>query len=112
MGQPRFAPASIPLHGFEGAQDEYVLYRDDAVFTVGAVSMGNPHAVIEVDDIDGAPVETVAPMLQSHPAFPESVNVGFVRRSNRATASACACTSVASAKRWPAAAAPARPPRC
>lgn len=83
MGLPRFAPASIPLHGFEGAQDEYVLYRDDAVFTFGAVSMGNPHAVIEVDDIDGAPVAKVAPMLQSHPAFPESVNVGFVHVESR-----------------------------
>ncbi|HEY0502850.1 MAG TPA: diaminopimelate epimerase [Lysobacter sp.] len=83
MGQPRFAPASIPLHGFEGAQDEYVLYRDDAVFTFGAVSMGNPHAVIEVDDIDHAPVHTVAPMLQSDAAFPESVNVGFARVESR-----------------------------
>ncbi|GAA5069404.1 diaminopimelate epimerase [Lysobacter panacisoli] len=83
MGLPRFSPASIPLHGFEGAQDEYVLYRDDAVFTFGAVSMGNPHAVIEVDDIDNAPVEIVAPMLQSHPAFPESVNVGFARVESR-----------------------------
>lgn len=83
MGLPRFAPTSIPLHGFEGAQDEYVLYRDDSVFTFGAVSMGNPHAVIEVDDIDHAPVESVAPVLQSHPAFPESVNVGFVHVESR-----------------------------
>lgn len=83
MGIPRFAPASIPLQGFEGAQDEYVLYRDDAVFTFGAVSMGNPHAVIEVDDVDNAPVHAVAPMLQSHPAFPESVNVGFARVESR-----------------------------
>jgi len=83
MGQPRFAPTSIPLHGFEGAQDEYVLYHNDAVFTFGAVSMGNPHAVIEVDDIEHAPVETVGPMLQSHPAFPESVNVGFAHVESR-----------------------------
>lgn len=83
MGLPRFAPASIPLQGFEGAQDEYVLYHNDTVFTFGAVSMGNPHAVIEVDDIDHAPVETVAPVLQSHPAFPESVNVGFARVESR-----------------------------
>ena len=83
MGLPRFAPTSIPLHGFEGAQDEYVLYHNDAVFTFGAVSMGNPHAVIEVDDIDHAPVETVAPMLQAHPAFPESVNVGFAHVESR-----------------------------
>jgi diaminopimelate epimerase len=83
MGQPRFAPSSIPLHGFEGAQDEYVLYHNDSVFTFGAVSMGNPHAVIEVDDIEGAPVEAVGPMLQAHPAFPESVNVGFAQVQSR-----------------------------
>ena len=83
MGLPRFAPSSIPLHGFEGAQDEYVLYHNDSVFTFGAVSMGNPHAVIEVDDIDGAPVEAVGPMLQAHPAFPESVNVGFAHVESR-----------------------------
>jgi len=83
MGVPRFAPSSIPLHGFEGAQDEYVLYHNDAVFTFGAVSMGNPHAVIEVDDVDQAPVEAVAPMLQSHPSFPESVNVGFAQVESR-----------------------------
>jgi len=83
MGLPRFAPTSIPLHGFEGAQDEYVLYHNDAVFTFGAVSMGNPHAVIEVDDVDHALVETVAPMLQAHPAFPESVNVGFAQVESR-----------------------------
>ena len=83
MGLPRFAPTSIPLHGFEGAQDEYVLYHNDALFTFGAVSMGNPHAVIEVDDIDHAPVETVGPMLQAHPAFPESVNVGFAQVESR-----------------------------
>lgn len=83
MGQPRFAPSSIPLHGFEGAQDEYVLYHNDSVFTFGAVSMGNPHALIEVDDIEGAPVEAVGPMLQAHPAFPESVNVGFAQVQSR-----------------------------
>lgn len=83
MGTPRFAPASIPLHGFAGAQDEYVVERNDSLFTFGAVSMGNPHAVIEVDDVDAAPVETVAPVLQSHSAFPESVNVGFAQVQSR-----------------------------
>lgn len=83
MGTPRFAPASIPLHGFEGAQDEYVLHHNDSVFTFSAVSMGNPHAVIEVEDIDAARVESVAPMLQSHEAFPESVNVGFAQVESR-----------------------------
>ncbi|RPE79806.1 diaminopimelate epimerase [Vulcaniibacterium tengchongense] len=84
MGVPRFAPAAIPLQGYAGAQDEYVLDVNDSLYTFGAVSMGNPHAVIEVDDIDAAPVETVAPVLQAHPAFPESVNVGFAQVESRA----------------------------
>ncbi len=83
MGTPRFAPTSIPLHGFEGAQDEYVIDDNDSVFTFGAVSMGNPHAVIEVEDVDSAPVEAVAPRLQRQPAFPESVNVGFAQVQSR-----------------------------
>ncbi|MGO4221148.1 diaminopimelate epimerase [Lysobacter sp. TAF61] len=83
MGTPRFAPASIPLHGFAGAQDEYVVEQNDSVFTFGAVSMGNPHAVIEVENVQAAPVETVAPVLQSHAAFPESVNVGFAQVESR-----------------------------
>src|SRR3546814_13714923 len=41
--------------------------------------MGNPHAVIAVADVDRAPVETLGMALQSHPAFPESVNVGFLQ---------------------------------
>ncbi|HEY5802269.1 MAG TPA: diaminopimelate epimerase [Lysobacter sp.] len=83
MGTPRFAPDSIPLQGFTGAQDEYVVDSNDSVFTFGAVSMGNPHAVIEVEDVDAAPVEKVAPRLQSHAAFPESVNVGFAQVESR-----------------------------
>ncbi|MFC5570243.1 diaminopimelate epimerase [Lysobacter yangpyeongensis] len=79
MGVPRFAPADVPLHGFDAMRDEYVLEYNDAVYSFGAVSMGNPHAVIEVDDVAAAPVEPVAQLLQSLPAFPDSVNVGFAR---------------------------------
>jgi diaminopimelate epimerase len=47
------------------------------------VSMGNPHAVIEVDDVDTAPVSSVGPAMQRHAAFPDSVNVGFVEVVSR-----------------------------
>lgn len=78
MGVPRFAPvAAIPLAGFDAAQDEYSVDIDGQPLRFGAVSMGNPHAVIEVDDVDAAPVATLGPALQRHAAFPESVNVGF-----------------------------------
>lgn len=77
MGAPGFAPAEIPLAGFAAALDAYELEVDGARVRFGAVSMGNPHALIEVADVDCAPVATLGPMLQQHAAFPQSVNVGF-----------------------------------
>lgn len=79
MGVPRFAPDVVPLSGFDAARDEYAVDIDGARVRFGAVSMGNPHAVIEVDDLDAAPVAALGPALQRHPAFPQSVNVGFAQ---------------------------------
>ncbi|WP_255516451.1 diaminopimelate epimerase [Luteimonas suaedae] len=85
MGVPDFTPASVPLAGFDSAQDAYTLDLDldGAAVTFGAVSMGNPHAVIEVDAVDDAPVAVLGPALQRHAAFPESVNVGFAEIAAR-----------------------------
>jgi diaminopimelate epimerase len=83
MGVPQFAPQDVPLRGFAVAQDQYVLEHLDVLFTFGAVSMGNPHAVIQVDDVAAAPVGTLGPMLQSLPAFPDSANVGFAQVESR-----------------------------
>jgi len=77
MGTPRFAPQAIPLAGWDATQPEYMLEVDGASIRFGAVSMGNPHAVINVADVAGAPVATLGPALQRAPAFPQSVNVGF-----------------------------------
>ncbi|GHA82778.1 diaminopimelate epimerase [Cognatilysobacter bugurensis] len=79
MGVPEFEPARVPLRGFHRALDAYALEVDDALLAFGAVSMGNPHAVIEVDDVDAAPVATIGPRLQASVAFPESANVGFAQ---------------------------------
>jgi diaminopimelate epimerase len=79
MGVPRFAPASIPLRGFDRAQDEYVLEFDGREVRFGAVSMGNPHALVVVDDIGRAPVAELGRALQASAAFPDSVNVGFAQ---------------------------------
>src|SRR5690606_7633366 len=49
----------------------------------GAVSMGNPHAVLEVDDVDAAPVAAVGAALQHHPAFPQQCNAGFAQVLDR-----------------------------
>ena len=79
MGAPRFAPNRVPLLGFPHERDEYELQVAGDNLRFGAVSMGNPHAVVEVGLVDVAPVERLGPALQQHPSFPESVNVGFVQ---------------------------------
>ncbi|TCT25194.1 diaminopimelate epimerase [Thermomonas haemolytica] len=79
MGAPRFAPAEIPLLGFVQAQDAYPLELDGRVLAIGAVSMGNPHALLEVDAVETADVAGLGAALQRHPAFPQSANVGFAQ---------------------------------
>jgi len=78
MGAPRWVPEQIPL---KLAQAERYRIDIPAFGSVefGAVSMGNPHAVIVVDDVDGAPVEVLGRALQASPEFPQSVNVGFLQ---------------------------------
>lgn len=83
MGRPDFAHARLPLTGFDAA-DEYVLDTPAGTACFGAVSMGNPHAVLRVDAVDAAPVATLGPALQRHAAFPDSINVGFVEVLDRA----------------------------
>lgn len=79
MGVPEFEPARIPLAGFARAREEYLLPLQGESVRFGAVSMGNPHAVLEVGLVDAAPVERLGPLLQQNAAFPESVNVGFAQ---------------------------------
>lgn len=83
MGTPRFDPQAVPLRGFGQAQDGYALDLDGTVVRFGAVSMGNPHALVEVDAVDAAPVSALGARLQRDPAFPESVNVGFAQVESR-----------------------------
>ena len=82
MGNPQFDPAAIPLAGFAAA-DRYTVHLDGEAMEFGAVSMGNPHAVVEVADVDLAPVLAAGPALQGSAAFPQSVNVGFVQVVSR-----------------------------
>ncbi len=78
MGVPAFAPAQVPLHGFDQVHGEYEANVDEGVrLRFGAVSMGNPHAVIEVPSVDSAPVAHYGPLLQRSPHFPASANIGF-----------------------------------
>ena len=77
MGAPRFHPAELPFEAPE-PRESYELDLEDETVTLGAVSLGNPHAVLQVDDLATAPVARVGPQLQAHPAFPKGVNVGFM----------------------------------
>jgi len=78
MGYPEFAPAHIPLVGVDAGQPDYTFTLADGTrIEAGAVSMGNPHAVIDVAAVDAAPVATWGRGLQDSGHFPESVNVGF-----------------------------------
>ena len=78
MGVPEFRPERIPMHGFAQAQAEYdARFDEDLRLRFGAVSMGNPHAVIEVASVADAPVLHVGPALQQSAHFPESANIGF-----------------------------------
>lgn len=82
MGIPRHAPDQIPLNA-EVEADRYVLDLEGERVEFSAVSMGNPHAVLQVASTAKAPVESLGPILESHPLFPERVNVGFLEVVNR-----------------------------
>lgn len=81
MGKPQLAPAQIPLKANK-EEGTYIIRADEQTIFCGAVSMGNPHCVLEVDDIDSAPVESLGPLLERHERFPEGVNVGFMQILN------------------------------
>ncbi len=81
MGVPQFDPASIPMQADE-YQEQYSLIMGEDEITFAAVSMGNPHAVIIVDDVAIAAVNVIGPAMQLSELFPESVNVGFMQILN------------------------------
>ena len=77
MGPPVLEPAVIPFEAPARAE-AYDLDVDGSVYRIGAVSMGNPHAVVRVEALDGAPIEELGPRIERHPRFPNRVNVGFM----------------------------------
>lgn len=81
MGIPEFEPANIPLKANK-AEKIYLIRADEHTVMCGAVSMGNPHCVLEVDNVDTADVHTLGPLLERHERFPEGVNVGFMQIVN------------------------------
>lgn len=82
MGIPKHAPADIPLLAPKEAKNYRALVNGSEV-VFGAVSMGNPHAVLQVDAVDTAPVNELGPLLESHPDFPQRANIGFMQIIDR-----------------------------
>ena len=78
MGVPIFEPAEIPFSAAARA-DQYPLPVDQEILEIGALSMGNPHAVLRVDDVNMASVETLGPLIEAHAHFPRRVNAGFMQ---------------------------------
>lgn len=82
MGKPRFEPADIPFIAEQDAV-EHLLALDQINIAVGVVSMGNPHAVLCVNEVDSAPVAEWGPQIEHHPRFPQRVNAGFMQVVDR-----------------------------
>ncbi len=78
MGAPRFAPVDIPFVA-EAEAMSYALKVGQHVIHIAALSMGNPHAVLKVNDLDNAPVDILGPAIESHARFPQRVNAGFMQ---------------------------------
>jgi diaminopimelate epimerase len=82
MGAPVFDPALVPFEGGSGAVSEPLAVAGETL-NVSALSMGNPHAIQVVDDIESAPVERLGPLIEHHPRFSKRVNAGFMQVMDR-----------------------------
>ncbi len=82
MGAPLFDPARVPFVA-EVQTDPYELDVDGTTFEVAILSMGNPHCVLEVDDVKRADVARLGPLIEHHERFPARVNVGFMNILDR-----------------------------
>lgn len=78
MGKPVLEPSKIPFRANK-VETTYILRANEQTFLVGAVSMGNPHCIMLVDDVDTAPVAEVGALLTQYERFPEGANVGFMQ---------------------------------
>ncbi|MBO3276165.1 diaminopimelate epimerase [Pseudomonas schmalbachii] len=81
MGAPRLAPEQIPFVA-DAEAISYSVELDGEHVELAAVSMGNPHGVLRVDNVDDAPVRTLGPRLEVHPRFPQKANIGFLQVVN------------------------------
>jgi diaminopimelate epimerase len=84
MGAPIFEPKDIPFIA-ENRQKQYALQSNNHVVSITAVSMGNPHAVLIVDDVETANIAELGPAIEAHERFPQRVNAGFMQIINTHT---------------------------
>jgi diaminopimelate epimerase len=82
MGAPNFDPRALPMEAVAEAPT-YSLKVDGSEVEIGAVSMGNPHAVLQVSDVKNAPLARFGPSIENHPRFPKRANVGFMQIVDR-----------------------------
>jgi diaminopimelate epimerase len=114
MGVPSFDPSRLPFEASREA-DVYPLLLADKELKIGAVSMGNPHAVLQVPSVRDAAVDTLGPAVENHPRFPNRTNAGFMEvvspdhirlrvwERGVGETQACgtgACAAVAVGRRW------------
>jgi len=81
MGIPRFEPDEIPFQA-DHVANEYALDINNQTYSVGVVSIGNPHTVLRVENTESAPVSELGPLIEHHPRFPNRVNAGFMQVIN------------------------------
>lgn len=82
MGEPDFEPSSLPFEA-KGTPEYHELVVNDEKYAIGAVSIGNPHAVLLVEAVNEAPVQILGAAIESHHRFPQRVNVGFMEVEDR-----------------------------
>ncbi|QLB13686.1 diaminopimelate epimerase [Bisgaardia hudsonensis] len=81
MGEPIWEPSKVPFKANK-FEKNYIIRTDIQTVLCGVVSMGNPHCVVQVDNIDTANIEQLGPLLENHERFPDRVNAGFMQIIN------------------------------
>lgn len=82
MGEPSFEPSKVPFKAIK-EEKTYIMRVHEQTVLCGVASMGNPHCVMQVDDVLTAQVTTLGPALESHERFPERANIGFMQVIDR-----------------------------
>ncbi|TCV93709.1 diaminopimelate epimerase [Biostraticola tofi] len=82
MGVPEFEPQLVPFRATK-AEKTYIMRVAEKTVLCGVVSMGNPHCVIQVEDVAIAPVESLGPLMENHDRFPDRANIGFMQVVSR-----------------------------